>query len=583
MLNSVDRIESLSARRLIERVPVEEWENEIYTTENKRLFIQGSVAMMTADPNLERAYKVLARSSKFMEGFVNDYDFVDILRAMELALVRGEVDPAKVPGLIVRIGNEFPSGSSTINRELVRVLAFLKAGDLNGRVEEYLQNEEISTEDKVHLGMHMQAIGKGLTPDARLAIIDALEKAQQADGVGGSYAEYLRTAVKDVAHSITTEQVNAVLQNGHEWPNAVVAAFYKLPTQLDQETVQTVIEMDQQIKQAGKTDAASVQMRLGVIAVLARSGDKTSMDYLRELWQAEEDRRNDIVIGLSQQPENENWAYLVSSLPVLDDLTGVEIVQKLSGVTRRPRDARHFRDLISVGYRLRGQDRDATVQLLEHWSGEKINIDGNWLAKLNAWRDWFHQKWPSEDRIAVITKTKPVGKHSVGQLLASLDAMGPGNSLMGHATFVKAQCATCHQFNGAGQSVGPDLTTLAQRFSMRETIEATIEPSKVIPARYASKTILTTDGLQFSGMAIEQADGSYFVLQSDGKRIRIASDDVEEIKPNATSAMPESLLDNLTTSEINNLFAYLMQAKQETVANDSTAPTVSKSEFSTNR
>ena len=583
MLNSLDRIEALSARRLIERIPADQWEDEVFTTENKRLFIQGSVALMTADPNLERAYKVLARSSKLMEGFVNDYDFVDMLRAMELALVRGEVEPEKVPGLVVRLGNEFPSGSSTINRELVRILAFLNAGDLNGRVEKYLQDEDVSTEDKVHLGMHMQVIGKDLTPEARIAIIDALEKAQNVEGAGGSYAQYLRQAVQDVSKSITTEQVNTILQNGHEWPNAVVAAFYKLPTELDQETVQTVIEMDQRIKQAGKKDQASNQMRLGVIAVLARSGDQTSMDYLRELWQSEEDRRNDIVIGLSQQPEDENWAYLVSSLPVLDDLTGTEVVQKLTKVTRRPRDARHFRELISVGYRMHGQDRNATVQLLEHWSGEKMAVEGNWQLKLDAWRNWFHQKWPEEDKIAGVTRTKPVGKHSVGKLLSTLETMGPGNSLMGHATFEKAQCATCHQFNGAGQSVGPDLTTLAQRFSTREAIEATIDPSKVIPARYASKKILTVDGLQFNGMAVEQADGSYFVLQSDGKRVRIAADDIEEINPSETSAMPEGLLDSLTPSEINNLFAYMMQAKQATAATDQNVPTVSKTEFTTNR
>ncbi len=583
MLNSLDRIEALSARRLIERIPANQWEDEIFTTENKRLFIQGSVALMTADPNLERAYKVLARSSKLMEGFVNDYDFVDMLRAMELALVRGKVEPEKVPGLVVRIGNEFPSGSSTINRELIRILAFLNAGDLNGRVEEYLQDPDVSTEDKVHLGMHMQVIGNDLTPEARIAIIDALEKAQDVEGAGGSYAQYLRQAVQDVSKSITTEQVNTVLQNGHEWPNAVVAAFYKLPMELDQETVQTVIEMDQRIKQSGKTDQASNQMRLGVIAVLARSGDETSMEYLRELWQSEEDRRNDVVIGLSQQPADENWAYLVSSLPVLDDLTGTEVVQKLTAVTRRPRDARHFRELISVGYRMQGQDRNATVQLLQHWSGETLDVDGNWQVKLDAWRNWFHQKWPEEEKIASVVVAKQVGKHSVSQLLSTLETMGPGNALMGHATFEKAKCATCHQFNGAGQSVGPDLTTLAQRFSTREAIEATIEPSKVIPARYASKKILTVDGLQFSGMAVEQADGSYFVLQSDGKRIRIAADDIEEINPSETSAMPEGLLDDLTPSEINNLFAYMMQAKQATAATDKNAPTVSKTEFTTKR
>ncbi len=581
MLNSTDRIESMCARRLIERIPADQWESEIFTTDQKRLFNQGSVALMTADPTLERAYKILAQASKFMEGFVNDYDFINLLRTMELALVRGKVEPERVPGLVARLGNEFPSGSSTINRELIRLLAYLKAGDLQGRVEEYIQDENVSVEDKVHLGMHMQAIGPELTPGAQLAIIDCLEQIRKMDGTSGSYALYLQQAVKDLAESITPDQVITVLNNGHRWPNAAVVAFYQLPEKLDPGMVQLVIEMDQKIKQSEDSDPMAKKLRLGVIALLARSGDSVSMEYLRQLWQQEEDRRNDIVIGLSQQPEAENWAYLVSSLPVLNDLTGVEVVEKLIGISRRPRAARHFRDLISVGYRLRGQDQDAIVRLLEHWAGEPVTPPSdNWQSKLNAWSEWFHQKWPEEEPVSIENQDEVVGRYSVNQLLVLLENEGPGNALMGHAAFVKAQCATCHQFKGQGQAMGPDLTSLAQRFSLREAIESTIHPSKVVPDRYATRTILTADGMQYSGMTIEQPNGSFLVLQSDGKRIRVQADDVEEVKPSWKSAMPEGLLDGLTVAEINNMFAYLLQPQTETAEKDRiSAPSVSQSEF----
>ena len=579
MLNSTDRIEALSARRLIERIPADQWESEVFTTEEKRLFNQGALALMTADPNLKRAYKVLARASSFMEGFINDVDFVDMLRVMELALVQGEVDASRVPGLASRIENEFPSGSSTINRELARLLAYLKAGNLAGRLEEYLQDEDVSIKDKVHLCMNLQAIGNQLSPSARLAVIDTLEKHRNIDGAGGSYAPYLQKAVKDIAKTITVGQVNDVLRNGHRWPNAVVAAFYKMPEALDEETVQLVIEMDQAIKAGGEQNDAINQTRLGVIAVLARSGDDASMEYLRQLWQQEEDRRNDLVIGLSQQPGGENWAYLVSSIPVLDDLTGVEVIQTLASVSRRPRGARHFRDLIELGYRLRGQDGNGTSNLLTHWSGEEIaDSTGDWNSKMDAWRDWFGKKFPGESQIVANVKSEKVGRYSVDQLLANLGEFGPGNSVMGHDAFVKAQCANCHHFNGEGQSVGPDLTNLAHRFSVREVIESTVDPSKVIPDRYASKTILTSDGIQISGMAIQQPDGSYFVLQSDGTGVQVAANNVAEIKESPVSAMPQGLLDNLSVSEINNLIAYLMQSGGSLADSDTKASSVSQTE-----
>ena len=141
-----------------------------------------------------------------------------------------------------------------------------------------------------------------------------------------------------------------------------------------------------------------------------------------------------------------------------------------------------------------------------------------------------------------------------------------GNVQRGHEIFTKAQCASCHRVGVHGESVGPDLTNLAQRFSLREMIESTIDPSKVIPARYASKTIQTVTGNQITGMAVEQSDGSYFILQSNGQRVRVKADEISQIKDSRVSAMPHGLLDNLSESEINDLFAFLSQRPTATVA-----------------
>jgi putative heme-binding domain-containing protein len=371
-----------------------------------------------------------------------------------------------------------------------------------------------------------------------------------------------------------------VLKHGHQWPNAVLAAFYKLPNQPDPETIETIIQMDQAIIQQASADPAASRLRLGVIAILARSGDPESMDYLRRLWQQEPERRNDIVIGLAQQPGDENWAYLVSSLSVLDDLTGIEVMEKLTGVSRRPRNSKHFRDVITLGYRLRSEGAQVAVRLLEHWSGEKLELaDGQWESALNTWRDWFHQKWPDQDEIVSQQNSEKVGRYSVAQLLVSFENTGAGDLHRGREVFTKAQCANCHQFANHGQGMGPDLTSLAQRFSLREAIESTIDPSHVIPDRYASKKIVTVDGNQFSGMAVLQADGSYFVLQSDGKRIRVAAEEIEDVKESATSAMPEGLLDSLSISEINDLFTFLMPPKQQqTVGSSQDNNSVSQAE-----
>lgn len=561
VLTSLDRVESGVARKLLEQIPVEKWESLVLNSTDKRVFIQGSIAMMAAAPSLERSYQVLASASTLMDGFVNDLDFVDLLRVMELALVQGQVDPQRVPGLSARIANEFPSGNTIINQELARLMAYLKVGDVNGRIESHLQSNDVPLMERVHIAMYLQTIGDGLSDEARLAIIDCLESAREAENTGGSYALYLQRAVEDVSATMSSFQVNTVLRNGSKWPNAVLAAFYKMPEQLDSATVEQVIELDQAIQ--NNSDSASQQLRLGVIAILARSSGGASMEYLRQLWQSEENRRNDIVIGLAQSPAGENWPYLVSSLPILDDLTGREVVQKLATIPRRPKEAQHFRDVIELGYRLRNEGATDAVNLLEYWSGETPEYTAqDWRSRLQAWNGWFNQKWPDQPALADQAAVKS-GRYSVNDVLVHLEQNGLGDYHRGQQLFTTAKCAMCHRLGAIGQNVGPDLSSLPNRFSVREVVEATLEPSKIIPDRYHSKLIVTKDGDQFSGMTVKQNDGAFVVLRDDGKRIRIPADDVETVKDSTISGMPTGLIDGLTPAQIADLMAFVMQQKTE--------------------
>jgi hypothetical protein len=48
------------------------------------------------------------------------------------------------------------------------------------------------------------------------------------------------------------------------------------------------------------------------------------------------------------------------------------------------------------------------------------------------------------------------------------------------------------------------------------------------------------------------------VLQSDGQKLIIPKDQIEETVPSKLSSMPQGLLDPLTIQEIADLFAFLM-------------------------
>ena len=61
LLRSQDRIEALVARRLLERIKPALWFDRAMETDDKRVFIQGSLAAVIASPDLDRSYAVLAR------------------------------------------------------------------------------------------------------------------------------------------------------------------------------------------------------------------------------------------------------------------------------------------------------------------------------------------------------------------------------------------------------------------------------------------------------------------------------------------------------------------------------------------
>jgi len=573
MLESENRIEALAARRVLERIPSQTWQAKVINTDSKRLFINGSVALLSQDPMLEQGYEVLAKSSHLMDGFLTDQEFIDLLRTVQLALTQCNVEPARVAGFTSRIVNEFPSASSPINNELVRVLGYLKAGDFSGRLATYLADEKVSTADRVHAAMHLVNSQDNLLVDGKIAILNALETSRSAKQTGSNYDKYVEQAIGKISSTVAGSDIQTVLANGHRWPETVLTAFYKMPQRLDQKTVDAVIAMDQRMVAEGVTDIPTEQVRLGVIAILARDGSETGMQYLRDLWQQEPNRRSDIVIGLSQQPQGENWAYLVGSLPELDDLTSSDVLHKLASVGQRPKEGKHYQQVIQAGYRLRGKGAHLAANLLHHWSGQtEADKTPDWPTRLATWSTWYESNFPEGDAIVANANQETIGRYSTAAITDQIEKSGLGDAVAGRHVFAKANCAACHRMGNQGQTGGPELTDIASRFSIREAIESTVNPSKFVSNRYRTKKILTVDGIVHEGMTIAQTDSSYVLLNQEGKRIRIDANDVQETGDSSHSAMPEGLLDGLSMTEIRDLMAYMMKQSHSTLADDGQQP-----------
>ena len=159
--------------------------------------------------------------------------------------------------------------------------------------------------------------------------------------------------------------------------------------------------------------------------------------------------------------------------------------------------------------------------------------------------------------------TPPVGP---GQTWTHQDALAAVGSELrgrdfdkGRNLFHAASCSACHRFNGEGGAIGPDLTTVGNKFSLSDLIDSIVEPSKVISDQYGSHIVENKKGQISEGLLVEDGD-EVSVYQRDhaAKPMVFKRSEIVEISESSLSQMPSALLDTMNAEEIKDLIAYLV-------------------------
>jgi putative heme-binding domain-containing protein len=120
----------------------------------------------------------------------------------------------------------------------------------------------------------------------------------------------------------------------------------------------------------------------------------------------------------------------------------------------------------------------------------------------------------------------------------------------------QARCAQCHAFRGEGGQVGPDLTDIASkgRADIYRNIAA---PSATIEPDYTTYAVATKDGQVLSGVVRAEGPEDIRVTDTNAKTTTIRRDQIQEIRPSATSIMPPGLAAALGDSAVRDVIAYL--------------------------
>jgi putative heme-binding domain-containing protein len=152
----------------------------------------------------------------------------------------------------------------------------------------------------------------------------------------------------------------------------------------------------------------------------------------------------------------------------------------------------------------------------------------------------------------------------------TLDELVPivENGLKGGRDFARGRqlysavaCAACHRFVNEGGSVGPELTGVVGRYSVRDLLESLTDPNKVISDQYQAIIIHTTDGRVVTGRVGNLSGANVNVVEDmfdPGRMTGVRRSDIELMEPSPVSMMPQGLLNTLNAAEIQDLVAYLL-------------------------
>jgi len=249
--------------------------------------------------------------------------------------------------------------------------------------------------------------------------------------------------------------------------------------------------------------------------------------------------RRAAIRGLAEYDHRETSATLLAGYDRFDAAARQDALQTLSS---RPAWAVPLLDAVEAGQIPRTDVTAYTARQLLSLNVERIN---NRLQTL-----WGQVRTTSAEKRKLIADVK---KRLTPESLAGADRSA------GRALFQKT-CANCHRFFDAGGEIGPNITG-SQRTNLDYLLQTVFDPSAAVNKDYRMQIIETSAGRLITGLIVSETKAAVTV-QTFNEKIVVPIAEIDARSESPLSIMPEGMLQNLSTSDIRNLLAYLMGPTQ---------------------
>ncbi len=561
LLSSDDRWVRFAARLLLERDPqLAVKQASILAHQETPIVTHGLLALFRAlgdDFDADTALRVEWELLGGKRGPLSDERKLEVLRMIELTLARGARNNV-LGDISQKLLNDFPTSNAAVDAETARILAFLQHRGAAAKIVRALETAETPAQ-QIHYVLTLRYLRVGWNANLKRRLLDWYETTRDWEG-GNSMVPYIANIVGGSLHQFQPDERKQFLTTWQERPFAAGLLIRNSnPSQVDnyEEVIGAILNDTDDAGQCGREELVTL-----AIEALGRSAAADARLALRQLYETNPDRREQLARAVSQRPTAGDWSLLMRTLQFADPTTMQLCLGALGQIDRHPEQADEFRGVLLAGLKLRNQGGLVAVRLLERWTGSKHSAGQNVQAALTHYRKWYIDKFPEAPPAELPQDDVKNAKYTFQQLYALLEQSEKGRGgdpQRGRLVFTKANCIKCHRFLKEGETVGPDLTSLRRRFQRKEIIESLIYPSQVISDQYRMQTVVTLGGLVHNGMPIPGVGGEnkLVLILQNATRLEIPKNDIEQISRSKVSVMPVGALKDLKPQEIIDLFAFL--------------------------
>jgi len=168
-----------------------------------------------------------------------------------------------------------------------------------------------------------------------------------------------------------------------------------------------------------------------------------------------------------------------------------------------------------------------------------------------------------QQRAKKVVDALPQASEERDQKIASLIkefSVQSGNVAAGRRVF-ENRCASCHQIQGIGKIIGPQLDGIGNRGAER-LFEDVIDPNRNVDISFRTRSYVLSNGKVYSGIFRRQEGPLIVIADNKGEEHSISENEIEEQVISPLSIMPDNWSEIVPVEDLYSLMAFLLEQRK---------------------